>query len=207
MSEWRVEVIWQTPEPVDDDALRELAEAADTEHEWFVSAWPDGDGVEVASYVEATSAVAAAEEFTTLLQKWMAGPWAAGSVASTRAMTEDVFERESTKPNLPKLAGAADAAEMLGVSRQRIHQLAQKHPRFPAPVDHVSGGPVWTEEAIEWFDSVWDRKPGRPHAAITGAVSGGLADRPSGGVVHGFVRAVPPVAGDAAARRRSSSAR
>lgn len=52
--------------------------------------------------------------------------------------------------------GVTEIAEMLGVSRQRVHQLAQT-PEFPEPVARLSAGTVWTREAVE----EWARATGR----------------------------------------------
>lgn len=44
-----------------------------------------------------------------------------------------------------------------------MHQLAASNTRFPAPVARVATGPLWTVPAIEHFNRIWERKPGRPH--------------------------------------------
>lgn len=54
------------------------------------------------------------------------------------------------------LMGMSDVAELLGVSRQRAHQLA-KAEGFPKPVGQVGARLVWTRTAIE----KWARKTGR----------------------------------------------
>ena len=46
------------------------------------------------------------------------------------------------------LVGATEIAEILGVSRQRVHQLAAS-PDFPRPEVELSAGKVWSREAIE----------------------------------------------------------
>lgn len=51
---------------------------------------------------------------------------------------------------------------MLGVSLQRVHQLAVTHSRFRQPVPYLKSPKVWVKAAIEKFDQEWDRKPGRP---------------------------------------------
>lgn len=65
----------------------------------------------------------------------------------------------------PMLAGGTEAAEILGVSRQRVHQLATEHPDFPAPVARLSCGSIWLRGEIVWFARNWSRKPGRPRKA------------------------------------------
>jgi predicted DNA-binding transcriptional regulator AlpA len=52
---------------------------------------------------------------------------------------------------------ASDMAKLLGVSRQRVYQIMEKDPTFPAPAARLSVGRVWEREAIE----KWARKTGR----------------------------------------------
>lgn len=54
------------------------------------------------------------------------------------------------------LVGAAEAAELLGVTRQRLHVLA-KRPGFPEPVAVLAAGLIWEREAVEQ----WAREHGR----------------------------------------------
>ncbi len=55
-----------------------------------------------------------------------------------------------------ELVGLAEIAEMLGVTRQRVHQLTQT-PGFPAPVATLSAGRIYDREAVE----AWARATGR----------------------------------------------
>src|SRR5581483_4105656 len=47
------------------------------------------------------------------------------------------------------LVGAAEIAEMLGVSRQRVAQLLTTQEDFPKPEVELAGGRVWSRTAIE----------------------------------------------------------
>ena len=49
------------------------------------------------------------------------------------------------------LVGAAEIGEMLGVGRQRVHQLTTR-PDFPEPVVVLSMGKVWHREDVERWD-------------------------------------------------------
>lgn len=49
---------------------------------------------------------------------------------------------------MQELVGAQEIAEMLGVSRQRVHQLTQT-PGFPEPTARLSQGSVWKTKHIE----------------------------------------------------------
>lgn len=78
-------------------------------------------------------------------------------------MTLAEYERRADEPTLPVLVGSSEVAEILGVSRQRVHQL-RTHPGFPSPLVEVAMGPLWDERAVEAFARDWARKPGRPSA-------------------------------------------
>jgi hypothetical protein len=52
--------------------------------------------------------------------------------------------------------GVAEVAELLGVSKQRVTQLA-KVDGFPAPAASLAAGPVWESADIE----LWARQSGR----------------------------------------------
>lgn len=74
----------------------------------------------------------------------------------------DDWHAEQATPQPRNLVGAAEAALLLSVSRQRVGQLAER-PDFPAPIARLSAGPVWTRTSIEAFDQSWSRKiTGRP---------------------------------------------
>jgi hypothetical protein len=78
------------------------------------------------------------------------------------ALTPAEYERRAWHPTVPDVVGPIEAGEILGVSRQRVHQLASENPRFPAPVIVTTSGSLWARTAIEAFDRAWTRKPGRP---------------------------------------------
>ena len=48
------------------------------------------------------------------------------------------------------LLGATDVARLLGVSRQRLYQLAERS-GFPLPADRLARGALWRREDIEAF--------------------------------------------------------
>lgn len=61
-------------------------------------------------------------------------------------------------PGPMDLVGTTEIAGMLGVSRQRAAQLAD---RLPSPVGYPSGAPVWPRVAAALAVATWDRRPGR----------------------------------------------
>lgn len=55
------------------------------------------------------------------------------------------------------LVGVTEVREMLGVSRQRVHQLLRDDPTFPEPVAQLSAGRIWLRTDVER----WARAGGR----------------------------------------------
>lgn len=61
---------------------------------------------------------------------------------------------------MSELVGAAEIAEMLGVSRQRVHQLTESA-GFPVPVAELRSGRIWERPAVErWIASNPERLKG-----------------------------------------------
>jgi hypothetical protein len=75
--------------------------------------------------------------------------------------TVEEQERRLSQPTLPPFAGITEVAEILGVTRQRAHQLSQTT-EFPKPIVTLAAGPVWNRHAIDRFKDTWTRRPGRP---------------------------------------------
>ena len=47
------------------------------------------------------------------------------------------------------LLGASDIADLLGVSRQRVHAIVRTHAEFPEPIGEIKAGKVWLRSDIE----------------------------------------------------------
>jgi predicted DNA-binding transcriptional regulator AlpA len=62
----------------------------------------------------------------------------------------------------PDLAGLAEIAEMLGVTKRTALNYT-KRDDFPKPLDRLASGPVWRRAAIEqWAKKRLPLPPGRP---------------------------------------------
>ena len=61
-----------------------------------------------------------------------------------------------------ELAGLAEVAELLGVSRERVRQLRAEAADFPAPVAELQATPVWRRGDVLAWDAARPRRPGRP---------------------------------------------
>lgn len=55
------------------------------------------------------------------------------------------------------LVGAAEVAELLGVTRQRVDAIARTHADFPKPQAELQAGRVWLRAEIE----DWAQRTGR----------------------------------------------
>lgn len=69
---------------------------------------------------------------------------------------------------VPELIGVTEVSELLGITRQRLHDLRRLPGRFPTPSSELSSGPVWTRSAIEAYSAAWNRRPGRPAMPCAG---------------------------------------
>lgn len=59
------------------------------------------------------------------------------------------------------LLGVAEIAAMLGVSRQRVHQLIQESGDFPVPEAELAGGRIWARSAVAaWLSAHPERVVG-----------------------------------------------
>jgi len=84
------------------------------------------------------------------------------------AVLQDIVDEENARPALPDIVSAPEAAEILGVSPQRLHQIATDNEAFPEPVYELRAGNLWLRAAVEAFASR-ERKPGRPRSAQVAA--------------------------------------
>jgi hypothetical protein len=71
------------------------------------------------------------------------------------------LEKALEQLNFPDLVGAAELAAVLGVSKQRVSELAGTT-HFPRPLAELKAGPVWDSSSIGNFLRTWRRTPGRP---------------------------------------------
>ncbi len=55
------------------------------------------------------------------------------------------------------LLGMAEAASVLGVSKQRLSKLIESYADFPAPVANLRAGRIWASEDVE----AWAKAHGR----------------------------------------------
>jgi hypothetical protein len=63
---------------------------------------------------------------------------------------------------VPELVGLAEVAAILGVSKQRVRELAERDDTFPLPAAELIGGAIYVKAMIEEFNKRWRREPGHP---------------------------------------------
>jgi predicted DNA-binding transcriptional regulator AlpA len=110
------------------------------------------EGDDLAGVVTAALAVFAEARAAVGLPAW---PY-----VELEVKTEAALDAELSEPTFPEVVGATEAARMLGVSRQRLYQLAERDD-FPPPMVQLAAGPVWLTNSIRAFEGSWDRRPGR----------------------------------------------
>jgi predicted DNA-binding transcriptional regulator AlpA len=72
---------------------------------------------------------------------------------------EDILDEDIARSTLPDLVSISEAAEILGVSPQWVHEFAADGWAFPKPVYELKAGKVWLRAAIEAFRESADRSP------------------------------------------------
>lgn len=160
--EWAVTITFGTEDLLTED---QLVTMADTAQEWdatIATRGQDGNGLTFRVDLVDPSPAHAVQVGLDLAWKIVHESQIAAELVALAAETPELAELHALRPDVPELMAATDVAELLHISRQRVHQLHAEHPQFPAPFLRLGSGPVWTRPVIEHFAKVWARKPGRP---------------------------------------------
>ena len=92
-------------------------------------------------------------------------------VVLTEVALAEVHDAALERSNFPDVVGAGEVLDILGVSKQRLHQLRTDR-RFPLPMLELKSGPIWMRQAIErWAEVEWKRTPGRVKKSTTDLAS------------------------------------
>jgi predicted DNA-binding transcriptional regulator AlpA len=172
--DWSVLVESRAPEPVDIDIADQLGDLQDSLGAHFAAVGGDGRGWDVRLSVttgdDIDAAVRAVEEGSRLVltyaEKVGLPLW---PVIRTEAVEEDTFHNELEVSTFPAMLGTTEVTELLGVSRQRLHELRNSG-RFPAPAYELAATPLWIRSTVDSFVAGWSRKPGRPAKVMHHAV-------------------------------------
>lgn len=97
-----------------------------------------------------------------------------GMVTAVEVADQVTAEAHEAARAFPELVGSAEVAGLLGVTKQRVHQLVQRGeanvPPVPAPVAVLAGGAVWRRNDWLLFLEAWPRRSGRPRKSDAVAV-------------------------------------
>jgi hypothetical protein len=147
---------------VTDDAVDELMDLLEP-YEAVVAAGPGSWDATVT--VLAEHSLHAIEQGAQLIEEMAAKArlpsWPAVHIEAIR---QDVLAEQLAHPLLPELVSAPEAADILGVSAQRVHQIAVENTDFPKPVYELHAGKLWLRAAVQAFVER-KRLPGRPRKA------------------------------------------
>lgn len=159
--DWRVTFTWPTAQSDDRAAAWEAALA---KLDGVVSSVPDRHGVNVSvrlpGSLTSTEALDSAIPAVSKALQWFESPY------GLEVLRQSEWQRRRNEPALSQLATASQVAELLGVRRQRVHQLRQTS-AFPKPLIELRGTALWDGAAVRRFADAWERKPGRPRRANT----------------------------------------
>jgi hypothetical protein len=135
-------------------------------HEGSVAAIPRLNQFTVTAFVDAPEPEKAwgmvVQHAEDLVRNYISGD---EGFVGVEVVEENEYDRRADEPSFPEIVSAPDVAEILGVTRQRVHQLLGSSPTFPEPIMRLGSGPLWSADAIRRFDKQWQRKPGRPSKA------------------------------------------
>jgi hypothetical protein len=158
--DWMVEVTFSVGTQLGDGLMDVLSDKFD-ELDWTVAQPPDGYLSVFGASDDGEESFDAASRVADISKRTLLDLNIDGELERIAICTERWREKEVNDPSLPELLATKDISKVLGVSRQRVLQLRRDHPQFPDPVAHTGAGPLWTRSAIDWFASMWDRRPGR----------------------------------------------
>ncbi|MCW6008515.1 hypothetical protein K1W54_28820 [Micromonospora sp. CPCC 205371] len=164
--EWRALVTWRHPAPheVDDDRLNVIVQALPG----FAIVQRTLDRLRAEMTVQAPTIRQAAEAAARAARAAHAHALGEqGELVSLRVLTLEEHDYEISRPGAMDLVGLKEAAELLGISHQRVDQLWRTNPEFPAPVAQLSAGAIFTRASIlAAQERGWKRRPpGRPRKA------------------------------------------
>jgi hypothetical protein len=124
----------------------------------FVSRIPD-NGIQIIAHVpDHLSILDAINKVTDRVSSVVTG---SGTLVGLEIVGQLEQDRRAKTATTPELMSAAEIADLLDVTRQRVHQLRETA-AFPAPLAELRGGAIWDARAVRKFELEWSRKPGRP---------------------------------------------
>lgn len=88
-------------------------------------------------------------------------------IEGTAARCDEFDRRAAEERSRSELVGISEVAEMLGLPRQRIYEIARDRTDAPQPIQRLKAGPIWRKSDWSTFAaSDWRRKGGRPRKRV-----------------------------------------
>lgn len=162
--EWTVEVTYSLGAQLEDKQIDMLSDHLE-DLDWTVAQLPDGYLSIFGGSEDDEDPLDATSRVVDIAKRTLDDLDIHGNLQRVVISSHGWREKKAVDPALPELLAAKDISKTLGVSRQRVSQLQREHPQFPAPVMHTGAGSLWTRSAVDWFASIWDRRPGRRAAS------------------------------------------
>lgn len=155
---WRAIMTWPQPPDITPEQLAPLAEALPgfgivVSDQQRIRAEMTVDGSTLRQATDAALRVARDVHQAGLLRL--------GQPTQLRVLPLDDYDAELRRPPEQELIGYTEAAEILGVSPQRVAQLARERQEFPAPIATPAMGAIFTRTSVQEFAKL-PRKGGRP---------------------------------------------
>lgn len=118
-------------------------------------------GANVRASNAGTAVDVATRAFATALRR-------ARATASPASM-ELAVEAVTRSGNRSEIVSAAEVARRIGVSRERVRQLAEEPGRFPTEAGNIRGSRAWRwGDVSDWLAAGGRRRPGRPRSTGDG---------------------------------------
>lgn len=93
-------------------------------------------------------------------------PLRSRDVTRAEAAKQADVERDLERPTFPEIVGTTETAKILGVSKQRVWELArQERTPFPEPIVKLAAGPIWLRSSVLAFANR-PRLTGRPRRTL-----------------------------------------
>jgi predicted DNA-binding transcriptional regulator AlpA/predicted RNA-binding Zn-ribbon protein involved in translation (DUF1610 family) len=160
---WFVDVDLKLQAPPNDALVDQLIEAVEPLHGAIATGPGPALGLSLA--VDAANTWEAAREVRAFLENELAQLVPDSVISSLRVLDEATRKTENEAPRFPELVAVPDIAELLGVTRQQAHRLANRE-GFPPPALTPRTGPLWNRAAVESWNERTERHKGRPRADV-----------------------------------------
>lgn len=158
METWHIRIGFNASRPFSETLAFEMSEHLE-DFAAVMSTARDRNSGSVALTIDASEWSAALEVAHTAVLEALELEDVEAIVTSVGVQSQEEFQAELNEPVYPPVVGFAEIARMVGVSRQRARQLAEKA-SFPHPVIKTSQGPLYSVHAVQrWLETRATQNP------------------------------------------------